>query len=71
MSMCAEYYKLFYNFAVFDLSSLTLGINCLFTGSIASSEKRRCISYSEADFEVFRPDGAAPDFTPIGGTIRV
>ena len=30
----------------------------LVTGSIARSAKRRYISYSEADFEVFRPAGA-------------
>jgi len=29
----------------------------IFTGSIASSAKWRYISYSEADFEVFRPTG--------------
>jgi len=31
---------------------------CFFTGSIAHSAKRRYLSYSEADFEVFRPAGA-------------
>jgi len=30
----------------------------LITGSIARSAKRRYLSYSEADFEVFRPTGA-------------
>ena len=30
----------------------------LITGSIARSAKRRYLSYSEADFEVFRPAGA-------------
>jgi len=29
-----------------------------FTHSIARSAKRRCLSYSEADFDVFRPAGA-------------
>ena len=29
------------------------------TGSIARSAKRRYLSYSEADFEVFRPTGVA------------
>ena len=31
---------------------------CIFTGSIASSAKRRYLSYSEADFEAFRLTGA-------------
>jgi len=30
----------------------------IFTGSIARSAKRRYLSYSETDFEVFRPAGA-------------
>ena len=36
--------------------------NALVTGSMARSATRRYLSYSEADFEVFRPDGrhAAP-----------
>jgi len=29
----------------------------IITGSIARSAKRRYLSYSEADFEVFRPKG--------------
>jgi len=29
-----------------------------FTGSIARSATRRCLTYSEADFEVYRPAGA-------------
>ena len=32
--------------------------SCVFTGSIARSAKRRYLSNSEADFEVFRPTGA-------------
>jgi len=59
----------------------------LFTGSIARSTTLRHLSYSEADFEVFRPAGATrctdgvkfgtkipsavPNFTPIGATVRV
>jgi len=52
----------------------------MITGSIARSAKRRYLSYSEADFEVFRPPmavkfgmekGTLPNFTPIGATIRV
>jgi len=39
----------------------------IFTGSIARSAKRRYISYSEGDFEVFRPAGA-PCCT-VGGEI--
>jgi len=30
----------------------------IITGSIARSETRRYLSYSETDFEVFRPEGA-------------
>ena len=57
------------------------------TGSIVHSAKCRYFSYSEADFEVFRPAGrhvapigvkfgtevpsSMPDFTPVGATIRV
>jgi len=59
---------------------------CVITGSIACSATRRYLSYSEANFEVFRPAGATcctdwgeiwhggvsvPNFTPIGATIRV
>jgi len=33
-------------------------IGQLFTGSIARSAMRRYLIYSEADFEVFRPEGA-------------
>ena len=54
--------------------------------SIARSATRRYLSYSEADFEIFRPAGATrctdgvkfgteeetvPYFTPIGATIMV
>jgi len=49
------------------------------TGSIARSATRRYLSYSEADFEVFRPAGVTrctdegeiwhmPNFTLIGAT---
>jgi len=31
---------------------------CIFTGSIARSAKRRYLSYSEADFDVFRLAGS-------------
>jgi len=31
---------------------------CIITGSIARSATRRYLSYSDADFEVFRPAGA-------------
>jgi len=34
------------------------GNMCIVTGSIARSATRRYLSYSEADFEVFRPTGA-------------
>ena len=55
----------------------------LVTGSITRSATRRYLSYSKADFGVFRPAGATrctdvlnlassmPNFTPIGATIRV
>ena len=39
-----------------DVSSSTIII--IITGSIARSAARRYFSYSEADFEVFRPAGA-------------
>ena len=58
-----------------------------FTDSIARSVMRRYLIYSEADFEVFAPQGrhvapiggeiwlggasSAPKFTPIGATVRV
>ena len=45
----------------------------IFTGSIARSATRRYLSYSEADFEVFRPfeDSLRAKFHPIGATITV
>ena len=53
----------------------------VFTGSIARSATQRYLSYSEADFEVFRPAGATcctdggaiwhgGTYTLIGATIR-
>ena len=54
------------------------------TGSIARSASRRYLIYSEADLEVFRPEGetrctdggeiwhvGVPNFTPIGAMVRV
>ena len=58
----------------------------VFTGSIASSAKRRHLSYSEADFEVFVPqtrhvapirvkfgqkEGTESRISPLGVTIKV
>ena len=43
------------------------GVHFLITGSMARSAKRRYISYSEADFEVFRP--AAATRSTDGGEI--
>jgi len=53
----------------------------IFSGNIIRSATRQYLSYSEADFEVFRPAGAKrctdgvkfgmPNFTPIGATISV
>ena len=54
------------------------------TGSISCGARRRYLSYSEADFEVYRParatrctdggeiwhGGMTPNFTSIGATIR-
>jgi len=58
--------------------------SCLITGSIAWSARRWYLIYSEADFEVFRPQGRhiapmgwnlalriVPNFTAIGATLRV
>jgi len=65
-------------------SGVSLFVSLLVTGSIAYSAKRRYLSYSEADFEIFRPAGttrctdgvkfgtsSVPNFTPISATIRV
>jgi len=42
-----------------NLGRSLLSTTCfIFTGSIARSAKREYLSYSEADFEVFRPTGA-------------
>ena len=68
-----------------NMFSRSRNVLCKFTGSIARSAKRRYLSYSEADFEVFRLTGATrckdgvkfgtetsvPNFTLIGATIRV
>jgi len=56
----------------------------IITGIIARSASRRYLIYSQADFEVFRPQGRhvasmgvtfgtedVPNFTPIGATTRV
>jgi len=40
------------------MAYFTVGLLCMFTGSIACSAKCRYLSYSEANFEVFRPAGA-------------
>jgi len=64
-----------------NMFSRARNVLCIFIGSIARSAKHRYLSYSEADFEVFRLAGATrctdgteaslPNFTLIGATIRV
>ena len=41
-----------------NMFSRARNVLCIFTGSIARSAKRRYLSYSEADFRVFRLAGA-------------
>jgi len=50
--ICEDIFQLHYSLQI------VYYIVYVITGSIARSAKRRYLSYSEADFEVFRPTGA-------------